>query len=175
MRSRWATSSTEPAANSEAALSTFGFTVLAPCWAPHILAAGPFISPLRINQGPRMLSTAACTQVMTLDASFFPGLAQPWGQMSPSLYWHCHFSGPCLTRPPWRGDLQDKTSWGTHACLQPPLVFNTVTKVLARATRQRRAQEQSKCLLLVDKRKVCQETAGKAAENILEIRKLNTE
>lgn len=32
-----------------------------------------------------MLPIAACTQVITFDASFFPGLAQPWGQMSPSL------------------------------------------------------------------------------------------
>lgn len=101
----WATSSTDPTANTEAALSTLGFAVLAPGWATPNL----FKFSFHINQGPRMLSTAACTQVVTPDTSLFCGLSQTLGTMNPSqtlpltshhgLTGTLNTSGPYLTRP----------------------------------------------------------------------------
>lgn len=48
-----------------------------------------------------------------------------------------------------------------HVCLQPPLPFNIIREAPARAAGQGTAKEQSKWLLPMDKRKVCQELQEK--------------
>lgn len=54
--------------------------LLSPCLGSHCyllaeLSTAPCWTFSYVNQGPRILSTAACTQVVNPDASFFPGLA----------------------------------------------------------------------------------------------------
>lgn len=96
-----------------------GLLFIAPCWAPH--------SPLldfsffkMLIKAPEYCSLMLITQAVTLDTSFFPGLAS-YGDR-----WVLHDNvtnghhellkgtqknpGSCLTRPPSREALQDKSS-----------------------------------------------------------------